>query len=213
MVTHLHPGDDIDIKFTATHRNELQVAGYQMMVDQDHGVLCLQPGEGKTVVAISAICEVKKKAIIFVHKDKLANQWRDRFKEHSTATDDDIAILTTSTCRDDLKKPIIISTVQTMCSMIKRIDDIHELLASSHIGYAVWDECHTSVSAEQFSLTSLHLPCPRCFGLSATPQRPDGNTDIIEKHVGKTFVPDGSGSTLPPKIVMFYFDHRALGDH
>jgi len=212
-VTYLHPGDDIDLKFTSEYRNDLQILGHEMMVEQDHGVLCMQPGEGKTVVAISAICKVGKRAIIFVHKDKLANQWRDRFIEHSTATKDDIALLSTETCREDLKKPIIISTVQTMCSMIKRIEDIEELLASSNFGYAVWDECHTSVSAEQFSLTSLYLPSRRCFGLSATPKRPDGNTDIIEKHLGSVFVPEGSGSTMEPRIIMFYFDHRALADH
>jgi len=212
-VTTLDPGEDIDIEFKSTFRNDLQVLGHDMMVEHDHGVLCLQPGEGKTVVAIGAICSVKKKAIIFVHKDKLAKQWVDRFLEHSTITSDDITLLTTASCREDLKKPIVVATVQTMCSMIKRIEDIEELLASSRFGVAVWDECHTSVSAEQFSLSSLYMPVKKCFGLSATPKRSDGNTDIIEKHLGPIYIPDGSGSTLDPKIIMFHFDHKALADH
>jgi superfamily II DNA or RNA helicase len=212
-VTYLHPGEDIDIEFKSEFRNDLQRLGHEMMVEQDHGVLCLQPGEGKTVVAISAICKVAKKSIIFVHKNKLASQWKERFLQHSNMSEDDIAMLSTATCRDDLKKPIIISTVQTMGNMVMKIDDIEQILCDAHIGYAVWDECHTSVSAEKFSLSSLYLPCPRCFGLSATPSRPDGNTDIIEKHVGKTHKPEGSGSTMDPKIIMFYFDHRAIADH
>jgi len=212
-VSYIHPGIDIDIEFKSEFRSVLQELGHVMMVEHDHGVLCLQPGEGKTVVAISAICKIKKKTIIFVHKDKLAEQWFERFKDHSTIKDEDMVILTTSSSRNDLDKPIIIATVQTMCSMIKRMDDIEEVLANAKIGCAIWDECHTSSSAEQYSLSSLYMPAARCYGLSATPTRSDGNSDIIDKHLGLVYVPDGSGSTLKPKIIMFYFDHKALANH
>jgi len=214
-VTYLHPGEDIEIemKDNFSFRDDKQKLALETLIEQDHFVLCMQPGEGKTVLAIAAICKVKKKTIIFVHKDKLAEQWRDRFLEHSKISKDQIALLTTATCRQDLKKPIIISTVQTMCSMINRLDDIEDILAEAKIGMAFWDECHTSVSAEQFSLSSLFLPSPRTYGLSATPKRSDGNTDIIEKHVGTVYIPEGSGTTMEPKIIMLYFDHRAVGDH
>ena len=59
-VTTLDPGEDINIEFKSTFRNDLQVLGHKMMVEHDHGVLCLQPGEGKTVVAIGAICSIKE---------------------------------------------------------------------------------------------------------------------------------------------------------
>lgn len=212
-VTNLHSGDDIDIKFKSQFRDDKQKFGFEFLTNYDHGVLCMQPGEGKTVVAIASICKIKKKTIVFVHKDSLADQWVERFLEHSDIDKNDIGILNTAKCREILEKPIVISTVQTMCSMVKRVDDIEELLADSHFGMAFWDECHTSVSAEQFSLSSLFLPCQRVYGLSATPSRADGNTDIIEKHVGSVFVPEGSGSTMTPKVVILYFNHRAVGDH
>jgi len=212
-ITYLHPGEDIDIEVTSQFRDKKQESGFEMFMEHDHGVLCMQPGEGKTFVSIAAICKLKKKSIIFVHKDSLATQWVERFLEHSNIKKEDIGILKTANCRDILKKPIVISTVQTMASMLKRVEDIDQLLAESRFGIAIWDECHTSVSAEQFSLSSLNLPCQRTYGLSATPSRADGNTDIIEKHVGKVFIPEGSGSTMTPKIIMLFFDHRAVADH
>jgi len=215
-VEYLDDGLNIQIKFTSKLRSNtpLQQNAVDYLTTAKHGVLCMQPGEGKTVVAIAAICELKKKAIIYVHKDSLATQWKERFLQHSSIKEDSIGMLSSANARDVLKsKQIIITTVQTMNSMIKRMEDIEWLLANARFGIAFWDECHTSVAAETFSLSSMYLPCKRTFGLSATPTRSDNNTDIIEKHLGKIFVPDGSGNTIEPKIIALQFDHGAIRNH
>jgi hypothetical protein len=206
-------GLDIQFKFKTSWRNDLQSKGFEFLINNDHGILKLPPGEGKTVVAIGAICHIAKKAIIFVHKDSLSIQWKERFLQHSTVTENDISILKTDSSFEDLQKPIVLATVQTMNSMIDRLPNIEKLLLQSRFGVAFWDECHTTAGAEKYSKSSLYLPCRRVFGLSATPGRADQNHDIIWKHVGMVHEPDGKTMTMDPKIVMVYFDHKAVALH
>ena len=44
------------------------------------GVLCLQCGGGKTVIALWLIAHFKRKTIIVVHKEFLMEQWRERIE-------------------------------------------------------------------------------------------------------------------------------------
>ncbi len=205
-------GEDININFKTEWRNDLQRQGFQFFMDRKNGILKLPPGEGKTVITIGAICAIKKKAIVFVHKDSLAVQWRDRFLQHTDISNDDIALLSTSGRLEDLQKPIVISTVQTMNSMIDRVPDIVELLWNANFGFAVWDECHTTSGAEKYSRSSLYLPCSRVYGLSATPARADKNHDIIGKHLGPVITPQGITATLAPKIRVLKFGHGVMAD-
>lgn len=202
-------GDDIDFKFKREWRNDLQREGFKFLTENEYGILKLPPGEGKTVIAIGAICSIGKKAIIFVHKDKLVKQWKDRFIEHSNVTDNDIGIMTTANCRSVLEKPIVLSTVQTMNSMIDRLPDIENILRSANLGVAIWDECHTTAGAPLYSRTSMYMPCKKVFGLSATPGRADQNHDIIWKHLGMVHAPEGKTNTMKPKVIMLYFSHGA----
>ncbi|NMB96909.1 MAG: DEAD/DEAH box helicase family protein [Clostridiaceae bacterium] len=202
-------GIDIHFKFKRQWRNDLQRQGFEMLTQNDHGILKLPPGEGKTVVSIGAICHIGKKTIIYVHKDSLVTQWRDRFIEHSDVTIDDIGILTTDKCREILRKPIVISTVQTMNSMIDRLPDIEHVMLNAGFGVAIWDECHTTAGAPQYSRSSMYTPAKRVYGLSATPGRADQNHDIIWKHLGLVYSPEGKTNTMEPRVIMLHFSHGA----
>jgi len=91
--------------------------------------------------------------------------------------------------------------------MIDRIPDIEQILLDAKFGLAIWDECHTTTGAPQYSRTSMYMPCKRVFGLSATPGRADQNHDIIWKHLGLVYAPEGISNTMPPKIIMLHFSH------
>ena len=214
LIDNIPDGEDIYIKSKVVPRNDRQKEAMDWFIENDNGVLCLSPGEGKTVISIASICSIGKKAIIFVHKDSLVDQWRERFLEHSEVREDQIARLRTSSVEKDLTKPIIVTTVQTFCSIVKNVPNSRQLITDANIGVGIWDECHTSVSAEQFSKTSLNLPCRRVYGLSATPKRSDGNSDIIGLHLGPVFIPQSSGiDTMDPKIIMLKFDHKVMCKH
>ena len=213
VISYLSDGKDIDIEFKSTLRSDLQKQSFEMMTTENHGLLKLKPGEGKTVISIAAICKLKKKSIIFTHKDSLLTQWKERFLEHSTISEDEIEILTTADREDVLKKSIVLCTVQTMNSMIDRLPNIESLLSNADFGISVHDEAHTTSGAEKFSRSALYIPCKKTFGLSATPGRADHNHDIIWHHLGQVFEPEGQTDTMKPKIKMLYFDHKVISNH
>lgn len=206
-------GVDIDIKFMSQPRNDLQKQAIKYFCENTSGILKLKPGEGKTVISIAAICALRKKAIILMHKDSLVTQWVERFLKFSNIKNEDIGILRTSKLDEVLQKPIVIGTVQTMCSMIKNIPDLDSKMRKANFGIGIWDECHTTGGAPLFSLSCYYVPARRCFGLSATPARSDHNDDIIGMHLGEVFEPVGETNTLPPRVVMTYFDHGAIKNH
>lgn len=206
-------GEDIEINFKSTLRNSLQEQSVEYMCEHDSGILKLKPGEGKTVISIAAICRMSKKAIIFVHKDSLVSQWKERFLQHTDIKEEDIGILESAKYQSIIKKPIVIGTVQTMCSMVKRFPSLEKDFYDANFGIGIWDECHTTGGAPLFSKSIYYIPAKKCFGLSATPARSDHNDDIIGMHLGKVFEPEGESNTLAPKVIMIYFDHKALAYH
>lgn len=213
IVDDIKDGENINIQAVSSPKNDRQIDAIRQMTETNNGILCLGPGEGKTVITILSMCKLKKKTIIFVHKDSLGTQWIERILQHSNIRHDQIARLETATYKEDLKYPIVISTVQTFCSLLKR-DNAREYIKEMNFGFAVWDECHTSMGAEQFSKSSLYTPCKRVWGLSATPERLDGDHDVMNYHVGSVYKPNfGAPDTMIPKIVFIKFDHGAYTGH
>jgi superfamily II DNA or RNA helicase len=136
----------------------------------------------------------------------LVYQWKNRLLEFTNLNEDDISVLTSKNFLKDLEKPIIISTVQTFLSLIKRkYEEFIISLYKANIGISISDEVHTSVGAPTFSECSLYIPCLRNYGLSATPYRSDGNSDIINFHLGKTFSENDTSGTMPCKIYFVLF--------
>lgn len=204
-----HEGDDINITHNITPRSETQKLAIQHMLDNDSAILQLLPGVGKTVISIYMIAERKKKSLILVHRDSLGDQWRDRFLQFTNLNKDDIARVSSSTFKGDLQKPIVISTVQTFISLLKR--NRKEFLCAlndANIGIFIADEVHTSVGAPTFSECSIHIPAKCTYGLSATPYRADGNADIIEYHLGKIFSDDDITGTMSAKVTVLLVDYQ-----
>ena len=204
-----HDGEDIEIEHNITPRSLAQERAIDRMMMQNDCILQLLPGVGKTVIAIYMIATRKKKTIILLHRDALAVQWIERFKQFTNLKEDDIARLTSATFVDDLKKPIIIATTQTFLSLLKRKrEEFLTELDKANIGISVADEVHTSVGAPTFSECEIHLPSKRNYGLSATPYRYDGNGDIIEYHLGPIFSDDDIKGTMNPKITVLLLDYQ-----
>jgi superfamily II DNA or RNA helicase len=206
---HQHEGIPISIEHHIEPRNEQQMAAMDYMVNFDKGIIQLSPGVGKTVISIYMIAERKLKSAIFVHRDALADQWRERFLQFTNLKNDDIARVRSSSFQDDLDKPITIFTVQTFKSLLTRykkefLTKLHE----SNIGIFIGDEVHTTVGAPTFSECSIHMPSKYTYGLSATPYRWDGNGDIIEYHLGKVYTGQSSADTMKPKVTVLLLDYQ-----
>lgn len=139
----------------------------------------------------------------------MADQWRDRFLQFTNIEDKNIARLKSTTFGDDLDKPIIISTVQTFLSLLKRRrKEFLVELNNANIGVFIGDEVHTTVGAPTFSECSIHIPASCNFGLSATPYRYDGNGDIIEYHLGNIFEDADTEGTMDAKVTVLLLDYE-----
>lgn len=204
-----HEGQEIDITHNITPRSEAQEKAINYIMSNEQATLQLAPGVGKTVISIYMIAERKRKTLILVHRDDLSKQWRNRLKQFTNLQDDDIARLTSSTFMEDLDKPVIIATVQTYISLLKRNrKDFLVKLNEANIGIFVADEVHTSVGAPTFSECSIHMPSKYTYGLSATPYRFDGNGDIIEFHLGDIFSDTDIEGTMNARVTVILVDYQ-----
>jgi len=219
IVDKINDGQDININHNIELRDELQKNIVNYMLTNKNGIIEAEPGSGKTVVSIYAVSELKKKTFILVHRGSLVQQWtgpgtpdkKQGFLSYTDISEDEIGTLTSKNFKETLKKSIIICTDQTFTSILKRnrIEFLTEL-NNANIGIFIADEVHTTIGAPTFSECSIHIPCKISFGLSATPYRWDGNTDIIQYHLGEVFIPEGKSSTMDGRVTIVLFDFGFL---
>jgi superfamily II DNA or RNA helicase len=207
-----HEGIDINISHLIKPRSIAQKRAIDYILENDNGVLQLSPGVGKTVITIYMIATRKKKSLILVHRDSLAEQWKTRLMDFTDVPFENIARLTSTKFEKDLEKPIIISTVQTFLSLLNRKRaEFLTALHDANIGIFVADEVHTSVGAPTFSECSIHIPCKYTYGLSATPYRFDGNGDIITFHLGDIYSDEDSHGTMKANVSIVLLDYGIDG--
>lgn len=201
--------EQINISHNITLRNELQERATKTLLGSKACILQLAPGTGKTVISIYTISELKMKTFILVHIKGLIEQWKDRLMQFTNIGEDNVAVLSSKTFKEDLSKPIIISTAQTFISLLKRQRDAFlEEINNAKIGVFISDECHTTSGAPTFSNCSIHIPAVHTYGLSATPKRSDGNLDIIEFHLGKIVASDDTEGVMDARVTVIVMDYE-----
>jgi len=202
-------GNTINIEHNIVAKNDAQQRSINYVSGIKNCILQLPPATGKTVIMIHRIAELKKKSFILVHRDSLAEQWRDKFLEFTNLKDEDISRLISNSFEKDLQKPVIICTDQTFISLLKRKRlEFLTKLNQAKIGVLVADEVHTSVGAPSFSECSIHIPAEYVYGLSATPYRWDGNGDIIEYHLGDIYEDDDTEGTMDARVTILMVDYK-----
>jgi superfamily II DNA or RNA helicase len=70
----------------------------------------------------------------------------------------------------------------------------------------VVDEAHVGIGPEMFSKCSLFVNSQRCYGLTATPKRFDGNEDLIEYHLGNVrYIEPEEDELIKPLVYVVKF--------
>jgi superfamily II DNA or RNA helicase len=157
---------------TETHQPEALCAALEC----GHGVLSLPCGFGKTTVALAIAIELGHRTMIVVHKEFLANQWRERIQQFCPGST--IGIVQGD--KIDIECDFVIAMLQTLSTRAYEIGQFES------IGTLLIDEAH-HVCARVFS-QALFKVCPKhTFGLSATPVRKDGLTKVLHWFLGPTF--------------------------
>ena len=138
------------------------------------GLLEVPCGRGKTVIACKIMSELKKKALVIVHKSFLGDQWIERISQFlPTARVGKIQ----GQVIDIENKDIVIGMLQSLS-----MKDYPENMFSS-FGITIVDECH-HISSEVFSRSLQKIITFYTLGLSATMNRKDGLTKVFKMFLG-----------------------------
>ena len=160
----------------STRQNDAFRAGMNAFNTTGGGVLSLDAGFGKTTVALALAAELKVRTMVIVHKEFLANQWKERIGQFCPGST--IGRIQQDTF--DIEKDFVIAMIQTLCSRE------NDPTAFDSIGLVIVDESH-HIGAAAFSQTMFKL-CPKySLGLTATPERKDGLTNVLYWFMGPEF--------------------------
>ena len=141
--------------------------------DKGAGILAMGVGFGKTAVSINVACTLRVKTLVVVHKEVLLTQWRERIKSFAPGARVG-KIQGKEVDVDD--KHFVIGMLQSL-SMRTYPEDVLD-----GFDLVIIDEVHHT-GAAVFSKALSRLCAPYSLGLSATPERKDNLTDVINWHL------------------------------
>jgi superfamily II DNA or RNA helicase len=127
-----------------------------------------------TVIALNLVSQLKKKALIVVHKEFLLNQWIERIKMFLPTAQ--VGRIQGKTF-DITGKDIVIGMLQSLS--MKTYDED----AFDSFGTTICDEVH-HLSSEVFSRALPKISTKYTLGLTATPNRADGLQKVFEWFLG-----------------------------
>lgn len=154
------------------------------------GLLVRKCGGGKTVIAIRAWLSLGVRAIVYVHKSFLLEQWIERIRQF--APEARVGFLQ--------QDKVVVDDVDVCIAMIQSASSRdYDPAVFADFGLAIFDECH-HMAAKTFHAVARKSRTRYVFGVTATLERPDGLTGLIVHSLGGVAhesapeADDGSGS-------------------
>ncbi|MEI7636322.1 MAG: DEAD/DEAH box helicase [Syntrophus sp. (in: bacteria)] len=141
---------------------------------RDFNVLQAGTGTGKTIIALYVITERKQPVLIIVHSKELLAQWINRIEQFLDIPRDEIGIIGNGKKR--IGEKITVGIINSIYPIAEEIKDF--------FGHIVVDECHRTPS-RTFTEAVSAFDCQYMLGLSATPYRRDGLTNLIGWYLGR----------------------------
>lgn len=155
------------------------------------GLLDVDPGKGKTVMALNVIARLRVKTLVVVHKSFLLNQWIERIQQFLPAAR--VGMIQGQIVDID-DKDIVIGMLQSL-SMKDYPRDMFDTF-----GLTVYDECH-HMSAEVFCRCMMKIVTKYTLGLSGTMVRKDGLTKVFKHFLGDVVHKEKNDTTTHSVIV------------
>ena len=175
-VNKLSKGHPIHLKFEGTLRDyQINIVNkfINYIDDSGGGLLEIDTGLGKTVIALNILSKLNVKTLIVVHKEFLMNQWIERINEFLPGA----SVGKIQGSNISIDNDIVIGMLQSLS--MKEYD---ETIFNS-FGLIIIDEVH-HMGAEVFSQALLKINTNYCLGLSATMNRKDGLTKVFKMFIG-----------------------------
>lgn len=162
----------------------------------DGGVLSLPCGYGKTFCAIKTVCTLRKCALIVVPTECLMDQWMDAIR--TFAPNASVGYIQKDHIDVD-GRDFVVAMLHSIC--LKS----YPAKTFDRFGITVFDECH-HISSETFKESMMRVRTKFTLGLSATPNRRDGLSDVFYKFIGPLFHKEkraGLNQVLVKKIHLY----------
>jgi superfamily II DNA or RNA helicase len=134
----------------------------------------LPTGSGKTKTALGAIARLRTPTLILVGARDLADQWRGQVRE-TLGVEPGLVAGGSKTV-----KPVTIGMVQSLARM--PVEERGALF--KQFGFLIIDEVHHAPSVLYRDIVN-HCPAKYRLGLTATPDREDGLSPLLELFVGQ----------------------------
>ena len=188
----------VDIPFAGTLKTELRqdeaVNAVMESMDKSKGaVLTLPTGYGKTTCALKIASLLGVRTLILVHKEFLANQWKERIQSFCPGCT--VGRIQQNTF--DIEHPFVVGMLQTFVS--RGFDPGH----FDTFGLVIVDEAH-HICAKVFSQAMMRM-CPKhTLGLTATPERKDGLTNILYWFLGPSAFSIKREMEMAPELDVFH---------
>jgi superfamily II DNA or RNA helicase len=161
---------------------ELSLRQYQAravgkLVRVTQGTVVIPCGGGKTRVGMGAIARLRTPTLILVHTLDLAEQWLGELRDKLGIEAGLIGDGTERTA------PVTVAVIQALVRWAPSVLD--EFLAT--FGLLILDEAHHVAASTFYSLVN-RCPARYRLGLTATPEREDGLTPLLELFLGERLV-------------------------
>ena len=179
------------IKSTTTPRDDTQVEALNFLLGagefantqlyESQKFLVLGTGKGKTYVSVTAVANIKERAIIIVDSLQIAEQWKEAFINFTSVKEKEIYLVSGSKSINKLMKKdkfepdykIYIALHQTLNSLYKNSGffALRNLFKKIKVGVKIYDEAHASWI--NICMIDACTNTKRTFYLTATPGRSD----------------------------------------
>ncbi len=167
------------------------------------GLLDVEPGKGKTVMALNIISKLKKKTLVIVHKSFLMDQWIERIEFFLPGAK--IGRIQGEIIDTD-NKDIVLGMIQSLSNK----DYPPELW--DEFGLCVFDECH-HLGAEMFSNVMIQIVTNYNLGLSGTMTRKDGLTKVFKYFIGPVVHKEKTDITAKVVVKSIHFESDDMFDN
>ena len=131
-------------------------------------------GSGKTVISLKLISLINRKTLIIVNKLFLLEQWKEQINKFLGNVE--LGFFYGNNINIE-NKNIVLATIQSIS--MKEFDKN----LFKDFNFVIFDECH-HVPSNIFSKSLFKIGKKLMLGLSATPKRKDGLSQILELHFG-----------------------------
>lgn len=156
------------------------------------GILSLPTGRGKTFIALAVLSHFSQRSLIVVHTTHLLHQWKKELESLFPLCS--IGVIQGSNRTVEPSHDFVLCMIQTLLNM----PQINNLF-----GVTIVDECH-HLSGEVFNTIMFQVQSKYILGLSATPQRKDGLTNVLNWHLGDVFYKESPKLVGKEGVVKFY---------